>query len=543
MRKILVTTGLVYANGQIHLGHLLEQVQADIWVRFQKLLGNDCLFLSGDDTHGTPIMLAAEKNGMQPEEFIQQIKIDHERDARAFLIDFDNYYTTHSTENRELTEQIYQKLLEHDDIETKTILQAYDPIKNIFLPDRFIKGECPCCGAKDQYGDSCENCGSTYATAELKNPVSVISGATPIKKESLHYFFKLGKHAEMLKEWLEAGHVQEEIKNKLLEWFKEGLKSWDISRDAPYFGFLIPGTTDKYFYVWLDAPIGYIASFTNLAKRQNDLNFADYWQSEDKTELYHFIGKDIIYFHALFWPAVLTSADLRKPTGIFTHGYLTINNQKISKSRGMLITAADYLKYLDPEYLRYYFAAKLHNRVDDIDLNLEDFRNRVNSDLIGKFINIASRCANFINNKFENRLSDTIADQLVLDNFIAAKDRIAELYENREYSIAIREIMALADKANQYIDEKKPWIIAKDETRKNELQEVCTMGLNLFNILAIYLKPVLPKTVKNIEQFLNIQPVTWDSLSNQLTAHVINKFAPLMLRIDEQQIKNLLQNV
>jgi methionyl-tRNA synthetase len=535
MRKILVTNALTYANGPMHLGHIVEYIQTDIWVRLQKLLGNDCIYICGDDAHGTPIMLSAEKQGINPEQLIADMKLSHEQDLADFYIDLDNFYTTHSEENQNLVGTIYKKLCDNDDIEKRIIKQAYDAEKNMFLPDRFIKGECPRCGAKDQYGDNCEVCGATYSPLDLKDPLSVISGTVPIEKESLHYFFRLEKYTDMLKKWMQDS-VQPEIAHKLNEWFAQGLKQWDISRDAPYFGFPIPNEKDKYFYVWLDAPVGYMASFKNLCAKRSDLDFNAYWELDSNVELYHFVGKDIIYFHALFWPAVLTGAGLRKPNKIFTHGFLTINGQKMSKSRGTFILARDYLKQLNPEYLRYYFAAKIGPGIDDIDLNFEDFERRVNSDLVGKVVNIASRCAGFINKKFNNQLANTLIDTNLLEDFITAYDEIAKLYEDLEYNHAVREIMALADKANQYIDEKKPWILAKQSGQESQVQDICSMGINLFRILIIYLKPILPKMAKDAEEFLNIAPLIWHDVKMPLLGHRINEFKSLMQRVDKDKI-------
>lgn len=534
--KTLVTTALPYANGAIHLGHLVEYIQADIWVRFQKLCGNDILFICGDDSHGTPIMISAQKQGISPEQLITQIRTEHMADFQDFHIEFDNYYTTHSPENQQLSTLIYKKLQERGDIFTRTIAQAYDPVANIFLPDRFVKGECPRCGAKDQYGDNCEACGATYSPMDLKNPVSVVSGATPTSKESVHYFFQLENYQSALQQWIKGGHLQEEVANKLTEWFAAGLQPWDISRDAPYFGFEIPDAPGKYFYVWLDAPIGYMASFENLCKKRPELSFAEYWNKDSKTELFHFVGKDIIYFHALFWPAMLMGADFRTPTAIFTHGFLTVNGQKMSKSRGTFITARHYLENLNPEYLRYYFAAKLTNRIDDIDLNLTDFMQRINSDLVGKVVNIASRCASFITKFFGGQLATTLSEPKLWQQCINASDMIAEHYEQRDYHRAIREIMALADLANQYIDEKKPWTLAKDNNQMQEVQAVCSMGINLFYLLIIYLKPVLPTLAAETEAFLNIPPLTWSSRKKPLLSHTINAFKPLMQRILPEQI-------
>lgn len=535
-RKILVTSALFYANGSIHLGHVVEVVQTDIWVRFQRMRGHTCLYVSGEDAHGTPIMLRAEKDGISPESLINKIGIEHRQDFHDFLISLDNYYTTHSPENKTLSEYVYHQLVAREDIEVRTIKQAYDPIKQMFLPDRYVRGECPRCNAKDQYGDNCEVCGATYPPLELKNPLSVVSGATPIEKESEHYFFRLDKYTDMLKNWMHKGHLQEEVRNKLQEWFKTGLEPWDISRDTPYFGFLIPNTTDKYFYVWLDAPIGYLASLKNLADRNPQINFDDYWQDQQTTELYHFIGKDIIYFHALFWPAILQSADFRTPTAIFAHGYLTINGQKMSKSRGTFIKARTYLNHLDPEYLRYYFAAKLTNRIDDIDLNFDDFMQRINSDLVGKIINIASRLSSFIHKKFGGKLAPQLHQEELFAKLRQAEKSIAEKYEEREYSKAVREIMELADITNQYIDEQKPWALVKDENNLALVQMVCTQGLNMFRILIIYLKPILPNLTEKVEQFLNCAPLTWDSVNEVLLDHTINPFVPLMQRIEKTSI-------
>lgn len=542
MRKILVTAGLPYANGPIHLGHLVEYIQTDIWTRFQKLQGNQCIYICGDDAHGTPIMLSAQQQGISPENLIAQMKQSHEHDFASFYVEFDNFYTTHSPENKQLVELIYQRLVENNDIEKHTIQQAYDPVKKMFLPDRFVKGECPRCGAKNQYGDNCENCGATYSPSDLKNPVSVVSGATPVQKESEHYFFRLDKHADMLKQWINDKHLQSEIVHKLTEWLKIGLKQWDISRDAPYFGFEIPNAPGKYLYVWLDAPIGYMASFKNLCNRDKNLDFDSYWNNSEDTELYHFVGKDIIYFHALFWPAILTSAGFRKPNAIFTHGFLTVNGQKMSKSRGTFITAKDYLQHLNPEYLRYYFAAKLNNSIDDINLDFEDFTNRINSDLVGKVVNIASRSAKFINKNFAGDLSANLENQTIFDDCVNQANKIAALYENREYSHAVREIMELADKTNQYIDEKKPWLLAKTAGNESEVQSICTMGINLFRLLMIYLKPILPKMAKDVEKFLNTPSTRWEDIKQPLLNHAINAFKPLMRRVEKEKIVLLAAN-
>lgn len=535
-RKILVTSALFYANGSLHLGHLVEIIQTDMWVRFQKMRGNDCLYVCGCDAHGTPIMIQAEKLKISPEKLVEDVRAEHTRDIAGFLVEMDNYYTTHSSENKELVEEVYHRLVKQNSIDKRVINQMFDPVKQMFLPDRFIKGECPRCGTLDQYGDSCENCGATYLPTELKNPYSTLSGAKPVEKESEHYFFKLQDYEKMLQDWTHAGHLQEQVTNKLDEWFKGGLQEWDISRDKPYFGFNIPGEKDKYFYVWLDAPIGYMASFKNLGERKKDLNFDAYWGKDSNVELYHFIGKDIIYFHALFWPAMLTGANLRTPTAIFCHGFLTVDGQKMSKSRGTFIKARTYLDFLHPEYLRYYFATKLSARIEDLDLNFDDFAQRVNSDLVGKFVNIASRCASFITKNFSGKLSDKLADENLFAEFSKAGDEIAEKFEKLEFSHALRLVMALADKANQYIDEKKPWSVIKDATRTQEVQAICTMGLNLFRLLMIYLKPVLPQTAFNVEAFLNIKPLMWDDKNEPLLNHTINEFQPLAQRIEKKQI-------
>ncbi len=540
-RKILVTSALPYANGPIHLGHLVEYIQTDIWVRFQKQRGNPCYYVCADDTHGTPIMLKADREGITPEELIAQVGKEHLADFTAFGVAFDHYHSTHSEENRTFSSLIYQRLRDGGHISSRTITQAYDPVKHMFLPDRFIKGECPKCGAQDQYGDSCEACGATYSPTELKNAVSAISGEKPIEKDSVHYFFNLADFSDMLKDWThEEGHLQPEVRNKMAEWLEGGLQQWDISRDAPYFGFEIPDAPGKYFYVWLDAPIGYMASFKYLCDNQG-LNFDDYWAKDSTAELYHFIGKDIIYFHALFWPAMLSGADFRTPSAIFAHGFLTVNGEKMSKSRGTFITARTYLDHLNPEYLRYYFAAKLSAGVDDIDLNFDDFTQRVNSDLVGKVVNIASRCSGFIAKRFDGRLAPHCSEPALFQDFIDANESIAIHYEFREYGKAMREIMALADKANQYIDEKKPWLIAKEEGKDAELHEVCSMGVNLFRLLAAYLRPVLPMLAANAEDFLNIAPQLWPNLAGPLLDHSINAFKPLMTRVETDKIAAIVE--
>jgi methionyl-tRNA synthetase len=539
-RKILVTSALPYANGPIHLGHLVEYIQTDIWVRFQKQRGNNCYYVCADDTHGTPIMLRADKEGITPEQLIADVEKQHRADFQEFGVAFDQYHSTHSPENKEYSALIYKRLRDGGHISQRSITQAYDPVKNMFLPDRFIKGECPKCGAADQYGDSCEVCGATYSPTELKNAVSAISGERPIEKDSEHYFFELGHFADMLRDWTTAGHLQPEVSNKMAEWLDNGLQQWDISRDAPYFGFEIPDAPGKYFYVWLDAPIGYMASFKHFCERQG-LDFDSFWQKDSDAELYHFIGKDIIYFHALFWPAMLHGADFRTPSALFAHGFLTVNGEKMSKSRGTFIKARTYLDHLNPEYLRYYFAAKLSAGVDDIDLNFDDFSQRVNSDLVGKVVNIASRCSGFIAKRFDGMLSAECAELALFQQFIDTNSHIADLYENREFGKAMREIMALADKANQYIDEKKPWLIAKEEGKDAELHEVCSMGVNLFRILVAYLRPVLPTLASNAESFLNISTQGWPSNAQPLLDHKINSFIPLMTRVEPDKIAAIVE--
>ena len=540
-RKILVTSALPYANGPIHLGHLVEYIQTDIWVRFQKMRGHSCYYVCADDAHGTPIMLRAQQEGITPEQLIEQVSKEHQRDFAGFSVGFDNYHSTHSPENKELAEAIYLKLRDEGHIDRRVISQAYDPEKEMFLPDRFVRGECPKCGAADQPGDNCDVCGTTYDPLELKNPVSVISGATPIKKDSEHFFFKVTDFEDMLKDWMKAGHLQPAIANKLEEWFEIGLNDWDISRDKPYFGFEIPDAPGKYFYVWLDAPIGYFASFKNLCDRTG-LDFDEYLAADSDAELYHFIGKDIIRFHGLFWPALLSGAGMKTPTAIFAHGFLTVNGQKMSKSRGTFIKAETYLKHLNPEYLRYYFAGKLGSGIDDIDLSLEDFQRRVNSDLVGKVVNIASRCAGFITKRFDGKLGSEIENPDLIQAIIDAGESIGQSYKDREYSRAMREIMILADQVNQYIDDRKPWVVAKQEGADAELQTICTTGLNGFRILLSYLKPVLPVMAEKAEAFLNIDPLNWDSIDQLLLDHEINKFKPLMTRVEEKAIKAMIED-
>ena len=539
-RKILVTSALPYANGQLHLGHLMEQIQTDIWVRFQKSMGHDCMYVCADDTHGTAVMLRAEKEGKTAEAWIEKMNADHKADSEGFLIGHDNYYSTHSTENQGFAELIYGRLKENGHITVKTIKQLFDPEKEIFLADRFVKGTCPKCKAEDQYGDACEVCSATYEPNELIDPKSAYTGATPVEKESEHYFFDLPQFQTMLQQWTRSGTLQDSVANKLAEWLDSGLQAWDISRDAPYFGFEIPDAPGKYFYVWLDAPIGYMASFKNLCDRTDGLEFDDYWAKDSDAELYHFIGKDIINFHALFWPAMLTSAEFKTPDGVFAHGYITVNGEKMSKSRGTFIMASTYLKHLSPEYLRYYYAAKLGSGVEDIDLNLTDFAQRVNTDLVNKFVNIASRCAGFIK-KGGGTLSDTIAEPALLEEALASKNTITDLFEKREFSKAVREIMRLVDKANEYIQAKEPWALAKDESRAQEVQDICSMGIHLFRVLAIYLGPILPALNDKVCTFLNVDSLNFTDLDTTLTGHSINKFKPLLTRIDMKQIDALLE--
>jgi len=551
-RKLLVTSALPYANGNIHLGHMVEHIQTDVWVRFQKMRGHECYYVCADDTHGTPVMLAAQKKGISPEDMIAQVREDHLADFTGFGIGYDNYYTTHSEENRELSSEIYQALKANGKIVSRTIEQLFDPEKQMFLPDRFVKGECPSCHAQDQYGDNCEVCGATYSPTELIKPFSAISGATPVLKESEHYFFRLGECEDYLKQWTAGSttladgrvqaHLQPEALNKMNEWIEGGLQDWDISRDAPYFGFEIPDAPGKYFYVWLDAPIGYMASFKNLAARLN-IDFNEYFKADSQTELYHFIGKDILYFHALFWPATLQFAGLRAPTAVFAHGFLTVDGQKMSKSRGTFITAKSYLdEGLNPEWMRYYIAAKLNNRIEDIDLNLNDFIARVNSDLVGKYINIASRAAGFVHKRFDGQLSDVASSELI-QQLQAASASLAQSYEEREYAKALREVMALTDVVNEYVDANKPWELAKQEGQDARLQQVCSELINAFRILTVYLSPVLPKLSAAVAEFLNTSALVWADASNTLPAgHAINKYTHLMQRIEPEQIDKLIEN-
>nr|VFK30801.1 MAG: methionyl-tRNA synthetase [Candidatus Kentron sp. MB]VFK34520.1 MAG: methionyl-tRNA synthetase [Candidatus Kentron sp. MB]VFK76800.1 MAG: methionyl-tRNA synthetase [Candidatus Kentron sp. MB] len=543
-RTILVTSALPYANGPIHIGHLVEYIQTDIWVRFQRLLGNTCYYVCADDAHGTPIMLRATDAGISPETLIEQIAREHRADFQDFHIGFDNYHTTHSEENRDYSHLIYERLRAGGHIAVRTVQHAFDPVEKMFLPDRFIRGECPRCGAKDQYGDSCEACGATYSPSDLKNPLSVLSGVPPVERESEHYFVTLGDFSDMLREWVKSqgrfSTVQPEIANKLEEWFEAGLKDWDISRDAPYFGFEIPNVSGKYFYVWLDAPIGYMASFRNLCDREG-LDFDAFWGKDSEAELYHFIGKDIAYFHTLFWPAQLHGAGFRTPSAVFCHGFLTVDGQKMSKSRGTFIKARTYLDHLNPEYLRYYFACKLGAGIEDLDLNQDDFVQRVNTDLVGKVVNIASRCAGFITKRFQGLLAAGLDDPGLYDAFVEQGDRIAECFETREFGKAVREIMALADRANQYIDERKPWILAREPEKESELQSVCTMGLNLFRVLMIYLKPILPVTARKVEVFLRVPVPHWKDRKTPLLGQPINPFQALMQRVEKSAVVAMIE--
>lgn len=541
-RKILVTSALPYANGSIHLGHLVEYIQTDIWVRFQKMRGHQTVYVCADDAHGSAIMLRAEKEGITPEQLIDNVRQEHSTDFADFLVNFDNFYSTHSPENKALSEKIYLTLKENGHIATRPVTQYFDPEKQMFLADRFIKGTCPRCGADDQYGDNCEKCSATYDATELKNPKSTISGATPVLKESMHFFFKLPQFQDMLKAWTRGGALQDSVANKLAEWLDSGLQEWDISRDAPYFGFEIPGEPNKFFYVWLDAPIGYMASLKNLCARRPDLDFDSYWTPDSTAEVYHFIGKDIVNFHALFWPAMLEGAGYRKPTALNVHGYLTVNGAKMSKSRGTFIKARTYLDHLQPEYLRYYYASKLTRSVDDLDLNLEDFIQKVNSDLVGKVINIASRCAGFIARGNNNLLVKANAAPELWSNFQQAIPSIAEAYESRDFNRAMREIMALADQANAWIAEKAPWALNKQEGKAQEVQAICTMGINLFRLLILTLKPVLPALAEKAEGYLNIPPLTWTDGQTPLPeGHTVNEFKPLMTRIEQEQVNAMIE--
>ncbi|MEY0998743.1 methionine--tRNA ligase [Providencia rettgeri] len=538
--KLLVTCALPYANGSIHLGHILEHIQADIWVRYQRMRGKEVHFICADDAHGTPIMLKAQQLGVTPEEMIAAVNQEHQNDFAGFAISYDNYHSTHSEENKVLSELIYGKLKNNGFIKNRTISQLFDPEKGMFLPDRFVKGTCPKCKAEDQYGDNCEVCSATYSPTELINPRSVISGATPVMRDSEHFFFDLPAFSDMLQAWTRSGALQEQVANKMQEWFESGLQQWDITRDAPYFGFEIPNAPGKYFYVWLDAPIGYMGSFKNLCDKRGDLDFDEFWNKDSKTDLYHFIGKDIVYFHSLFWPAMLEGSQYRKPTNLFVHGYVTVNGAKMSKSRGTFITARSYLDHLDADCLRYYYAAKLSSRIDDIDFNLEDFVQRVNSDIVNKVVNLASRNAGFIAKRFDGKLSANLAEPELYQQFVDAAKVIGEDYNNREYNKAIREIMALADIANRYVDEKTPWVVAKQEGKDQELQDICSMGINLFRVLMTYLKPVLPGLTKRAEAFLNSE-LSWDAINTPLLNHSVAPFKALFNRIEIAKVDAMVE--
>ena len=540
-RRILVTSALPYITGSIHLGNMLEHIQTDIWVRFQKLRGHECLYVCADDTHGTGTMLLAEQAGVPPEDLIEATRQEHMGDFAGFGVEHDNYYSTHSEENRALSEMIFTRLREQGCIFTRDVAQLYDPERSLFLADRFVQGNCPRCGAADQYGDNCDACGATYDATELGQPRSVVSGAEPVVRQSEHYFFDLPQFSEMLKGWTRSGAVQPEVANKLAEWLDDGLKPWDISRDAPYFGFLIPGTTDKYFYVWMDAPVGYMASFKNLADTRGGLDFDAFWNADARTELHHFIGKDIVNFHALFWPAMLEAAGFRKPTRVHTHGFVTVEGAKMSKSKGTFIKASTYLEHLNPEYLRYYFATKLNGTVDDYDINFKDFVQRVNADLVGKVVNIASRCAGFISRNFDGELAPELADEALWRRFVEASESVAERYEAGQFSRAVREITALADLANQYIAEREPWKLVKQEGAQAEVQAVCSLGINLFRILAIYLTPILPALSQAVSTFLNVGPLRWSDIDQPLLGGRINPYQPLLTRLEKKQVDRLIE--
>ena len=537
----MVSSALPYANGYIHMGHLVEYIQSDIWARFQKLRGHQCTYVCAADTHGTPIMIKAREQGVSPEELVARVSKEQHEDLQAFDVAFDNFYTTHSEENEQLVVRMFDALRDADHIYTKTIQQAFDEHEKMFLPDRFVRGTCPRCKSDDQYGDACEVCGATYNPNDLIDPVSVLSGTKPVWKESEHYFFRLSAFEERLRKWIDSAGLHQNVTSKLEEWFAAGLKDWDISRDAPYFGFLIPGTDDKYFYVWLDAPMGYVASFLNLCNRRDDLDFDEYWMPGHDTEVYHFIGKDIVYFHTLFWPAVLEGAGFRQPDSVFAHGFLTVGGKKMSKSRGTFINGRTYLKNLNPSCLRYYYAAKLGPGMDDIDLNLQDFVARVNSDLIGKLVNIASRCAGFISKRFDGQLAGTLDDPDLFAEFVAASGDIARHYEQREYSKAMRIVMSLADQANRYIENKKPWLMVKSKNQADEVQTVCTQGLNMFRTLMVYLTPVIPSLAAKSQALFREDPWAWDAATTPLLAHSISKYEPLLTRVEQSQVDKMVE--
>ena len=539
MRKIIATSALPYANGPIHLGHLVEYLQTDIWVRSQKMAGNECLYICADDAHGTPIMLKAQELKITPEKLIDKIYKQHIKDFSDFHIEFDNYHSTHSDENKKFSEYIFNQLKERGDIVSKTINQFYDEKAQMFLPDRYIKGECPKCHAKDQYGDSCEECGGTYLSTDIINPISTVSDTKPVTKKTDHFFFKLSSYETFLKKWISNNATQTEIKNKLNEWLSDGLVDWDITRDTPYFGFNIPGTKDKFFYVWLDAPIGYIASHKNYCEK-NDKNFDEYWKSDSNCELYHFIGKDIAYFHALFWPAMLEGSGFRKPNAVYCHGFLTINGEKMSKSRGTFLNARTYLNHLNPEYLRYYFASRLADKIEDIDLNFDDFQSRVNSDLVGKIINIGSRCSKFINKDFSNELSTTFNNEKLINNCLSHLDEIINNYEGRNFSTNVRLISSMADDINKYLDEEKPWVKIKDKNNHELVQKICTDGMNLFRILIGYLKPVLPKISEKVENIMQCEPINWENIKDLILSKKIQEFKPIITRIDKDSLEGMI---
>jgi methionyl-tRNA synthetase len=539
-RRILVSSALPFANGPLHLGYILEAVQTDIWVRFQKLRGHECYYVCADDTHGTPIMLKAQAEGITPEQLIAQVNIEHKRDLDEMLIDIDNFGSTHSPENQELCNRMYLTARAGEYIDRHSVRQAYDQTANMFLPDRYVRGTCPVCGTPDQYGDNCENCGSTYTPADLKNPISAVSGTVPVWRESEHYFFKLSAFEQALHSWVRSGTVQESVVRKLDEWFTQGLRDWDISRDAPYFGFEIPDAPGKYFYVWFDAPIGYLASFTQLCARTG-LKFDDFFAPDSSAELHHFIGKDILYFHTLFWPAVLQAAKMRRPTAVHAHGFLTINGQKMSKSRGTFITARKYLQHFPAEYLRYYFAAKLGPGIDDMDMNLDEFATRLNSEIVGKLVNIASRCAGFITRISAGKLADALADPDLYAAFVSAGDGIAKSYDSRDTAAAIRDIMALCDRANQYVDSRKPWMLAKNPKNGAEVQSVCTQALNLFRVLMIYLEPVLPSMATRARAFFQEPGWTWAAAATPLLSTSINAYEALAVRLDPKAVARLVE--
>ena len=539
MRKIIATSALPYANGPIHLGHLVEYLQTDIWVRSQKMAGNECLYICADDAHGTPIMLKAQELKITPEKLIDKIYKQHIKDFSDFHIEFDNYHSTHSDENKKFSEYIFNQLKERGDIISKTINQFYDEKAQMFLPDRYIKGECPKCHAKDQYGDSCEECGGTYLSTDIINPISTVSDTKPVTKKTDHFFFKLSSYETFLKKWISNNATQTEIKNKLNEWLSDGLVDWDITRDTPYFGFNIPGTKDKFFYVWLDAPIGYIASHKNYCEK-NDKNFDEYWKSDSNCELYHFIGKDIAYFHALFWPAMLEGSGFRKPNAVYCHGFLTINGEKMSKSRGTFLNARTYLNHLNPEYLRYYFASRLADKIEDIDLNFDDFQSRVNSDLVGKIINIGSRCSKFINKDFSNELSTTFNNEKLINNCLSHLDEIINNYEGRNFSTNVRLISSMADDINKYLDEEKPWVKIKDKNNHELVQKICTDGMNLFRILIGYLKPVLPKISEKVENIMQCEPINWENIKDSILSKKIQEFKPIITRIDKDSLEGMI---